>query len=626
MLTLILSILFSLTNLAGGQDNIPDSIYISSDSLKNNALEKQSSAFQQLRQQKMLDSVRQQQLQQELLDSRYDKVRQAELIREIERLKAADSLQSLSQRHRVDSLKKVLKGFPVRPFLDTLFFIYTRQGSFTPLERAQAVEKRIQTLNDDVGFAADSLMIIPSEQTVDLVYQGNLIIAVSEEDALWANTSTMALAQKYKAEVSRAIQTYRNETNIQVLLKEAGLALLVILLVVLIIKVLTFVMRYATAALTRYSGRWISGIKIRNYELLNSAQEKQLIVSMLNVLRWVLILLTIYLSLPVLFGIFPWTRGLSAKLLGFVLNPLRKIVAAVWNYLPNLFTIIVLVVVFLSILRFFRFLKVEVERGRLKIPGFYADWATPTFQIIRVLTLAFMLIVIFPYMPGSDSPIFKGVSVFMGVLFTFGSAGALSNLVAGLVLTYMRSFQIGDRVKIGDVNGDIIERSLLVTRVRTIKNEIISVPNSTVMNSHTVNYSADAVDKGLIINAKISIGYDIPWREVYPLLIAAASETSFIENEPAPFVQQVSLEDYYVVYQVNAYTKHPGKQAAIYSSLFENILDKFNEAKIEIMSPHFYAIRDGHEIAIPSSYLSDENRAAGIRVKIDKKDQQNTSD
>jgi small-conductance mechanosensitive channel len=301
-------------------------------------------------------------------------------------------------------------------------------------------------------------------------------------------------------------------------------------------------------------------------------------------------------------------------LLGYVVSPLKRIGLSAWDYIPNLITIIVLVVIFRYVLKFFRFIKTEIERGNLNVPGFYPDWANPTYQILRVLILAFMLIVIFPYMPGYESPIFKGVSVFVGVLFTFGSAGALGNIVAGLVLTYMRAFKLGDRVKIGEVTGDIIGKSLLVTRVRTIQNEVISIPNSTVMSNHTVNYSTDAPTNGLIVHTTVTIGYDAPWRQVHQLLIDAALATPMIAVEPKPYVFQTSLDDYYVSYRINAYTNEPNKQALIYSNLHQNIQDEFNKAGVEIMSPHYKALRDGNATAIPPEYLPKDYTSPGFKT------------
>lgn len=206
----------------------------------------------------------------------------------------------------------------------------------------------------------------------------------------------------------------------------------------------------------------------------------------------------------------------------------------------------------------------------------------------------------------------------MGFLFTFGSAGSLSNIIAGLILTYMRLFKIGDRVKIGDVVGDVIEKSLLVTRIRTIKNEIISIPNSTVMSSHTINYSSDAPEKGLIIHSTITIGYDVPWKDMHQALIDAATKTALVLPEPVPFVLQTSLDDFYVSYQINAFVKEANKQAIIYSNLHQNIQDVCNERGIEIMSPHYRAARDGNKTTIPETYLDKEYQAPEFSVKLHK--------
>jgi small-conductance mechanosensitive channel len=323
----------------------------------------------------------------------------------------------------------------------------------------------------------------------------------------------------------------------------------------------------------------------------------------------------IYWTLTVLIGIFPFTGGYAPRLISYFLDPIKNIFISIWNYLPNLFTIVILVIFFRYFLRILYYFKKEIERGALKIPGFYVDWANPTFQIIRVLVLAFMVIVIFPYLPGSDSQIFKGVSVFLGVLFTFGSAGALGNVVSGLVLTYMRAYRIGDRVQIGDATGDVIEKSILVTKIKTIKNEIIAIPNSTVMSSHTKNFSAEAEEFGLIIHTTVTIGYDSPWRQIHELLIKAALATELIEKDPAPFVFQTSLNDFYVSYQINAYTKVANHQHITYSQLHQNIQDSFNAAGVEIMSSHYSNIRDGNKSTVPVDHLPADYVAPSFRVK-----------
>lgn len=515
----------------------------------------------------------------------------------------ADSISAAKHRLYTDSLRKNVKGFPVEAFHDTLFHIYTRLGSFTAEIRAKAVSKRIEKLADDYSFSTDSLKVTQEDETSDIAYKDQLLVSIFDQDALLQNTTKDSLAIKLKNKIGKAVIDYQVKTGWKTLLKESLLALLVVMVVVLLIYIINRVFKWLIKKGRILKGRAIKGVKINNYEILNADQEFKVISSLVTLIKWVTIVVIIYLALPVMFGLFPFTQDISNQLLTYFLSPLKKIGLALWDYVPNFITILVLVTVFRYILRFFSYLRNEIEKNVLKIPGFYADWANPTYQIVKVLTLAFMLIVIFPYMPGSDSPIFKGVSVFMGVLFTFGSAGALSNIVAGLVLTYMRAFKMGDRVQIGDVTGDIFEKTILVTRLRTIQNEIVSIPNSTVMSSHTKNFSSEASEKGLIVHTTVTIGYDAPWRQVHQLLIDAALDTPMVEKEPAPYVLQTSLDDYYVSYRINAYTKEANKQARIYSALHGNIQDHFNKAGVEIMSPHYKSLRDGNATTIPADYL-----------------------
>jgi len=308
--------------------------------------------------------------------------------------------------------------------------------------------------------------------------------------------------------------------------------------------------------------------------------------------------LLIYLTLPVVFRLFPWTKSWSDSLIGFVLDPLKNIFSALIDFVPKLITIAVIVGVFHYVKRAIKFLAYEIETERLKVSGFYPDWAKPTFNIVKILLNAFMLVMIWPYIPGSDLAIFKGVSVFLGILISFGSSSAISNGVAGMVITYMRPFKIGDVVKIGDTTGAVLEKSLLVTRVRTIKNEIITIPNSAILNGNTVNYTSMSVNEGLIIHSTLTLGYDIPWTTAHELLIGAALVTEGVIKEKKPFVLQTSLEDWYVSYQINAYISDPCIMAVIYSELHRNIHEAFDKAGVEIMSPHYQAIRDGNESTV----------------------------
>lgn len=515
-----------------------------------------------------------------------------------------ESSAQLSMPKAKDSIQPVImdtagKGYAVAPFSDTLFKLYNRAGSFLPQARAAAVTKRIQKLADEYYFGKDSLQLIPEEQDINIVFGENIIISISDEDALHMNTNRRQLAEQYKNQIVNAVIQYKKSTSFRSMLRQSALALLLMVMLALTIYLSNKSFGLLRKKITEQKGKRINGIRFRQYSFMNEEQHAELLFTLTSFARLVVPFLLIFLVLPLFFGIFPATKKFADIIIGFIKTPVLGILQSSLNYLPKLATIIVMITIFSFVLRGLRFFKKEIEKGALKIPGFHTDWANPTYQIVRVLVYAFLLVAVFPYLPGSGSPVFNSVTIFLGALFTFGSSTSLGNIISGLALTYMRSFKDGDRVKIGDVTGDIVEKNLLVTRVRTIKNEVISIPNSNVLNNHTINFSKDAPDRGLILHTTITIGYDVPWKTVQALTLKAALATRLIETEPAPFIYQTSLDDFYVSYQVNAYTRSPNNQASIYSELHQNILDQFNQAGVEILSPHYRALRDGSMMAMP---------------------------
>ncbi len=344
-------------------------------------------------------------------------------------------------------------------------------------------------------------------------------------------------------------------------------------------------------------------IKIQNLELLTPDQITDFFLLVARILRWGIILFVGTLCLTLIFNIIPWTQGVTnmvgTKLLEFLAAAGRGLV----EILPNLLSLFLIGLATIYSLRLLNFFFNGFRIGKVRLAGFHPELVEPTFQILRFLVLAFALVAAFPYIPGSDSPVFRGLSIFVGFLLSLGSTSLISNIIAGVVVTYTRGLRIGDRVRIGDAEGDVIERTWLVTRIRTIKNVDITIPNGMLLNNHIVNFSAAAEETGVVLNTAITIGYDVPWRLVHDLLIESAQETAYILELPEPFVLQIALEDFYVRYELNAYTMKPGRMAQIYSELHQNIQDKFNEAEIEILSPSYTSFRDGQHTSIPQDYL-----------------------
>ncbi|MBU0510015.1 mechanosensitive ion channel family protein [bacterium] len=377
-------------------------------------------------------------------------------------------------------------------------------------------------------------------------------------------------------------------------------------------------LRLSFGALLRRVSHWkgtlVKGIRLRSVEILSEDRLLEIIEFGIRVMRFAVYVVLSYGYLTLVFSFFSFTRTWSATLFRFVMNPLVGAGISLVNYLPSLFTILVIILIARYAIKLVHWIFSEIGKGTIPLPGFYPEWADPTYKIARFLVVVFAVIVIFPYLPGSSSRVFQGISIFVGVVFSLGSTSAIANIVAGVIMTYMRPFKVGDRVKIADTMGDVVEKTLLVTRVRTIKNVDITVPNAMVLGSHIINFSSAAQEQGLILHTTVTIGYDAPWRKVHELLLAAAAATPNVLKEPAPFILQTALNDFYVSYELNAYTDQPGIMAKTYSELHQSIQDKFFEAGVEIMSPHYSGVRDGNRAAIPDEYLPKGYQVPPFRV------------
>ena len=535
------------------------------------------------------------------------RLNEANMRMEMEQMKlqmaAADSVKYARQRQRIDSLRQFTKGIPVVADGDTLFYLYTKRGGYTPQQRAQMTGSAIEELGRRFNLRPDSVSVDHSDIVSDLMYGNKVLLSLTDQDALWEGVSRDSLANERRQNVVDKLHEMKAEHGIWRMAKRILYFVLVIVGQYFLFRLTNWLFRKLKVRILRLKDTKIKPVSIQGYELLDAQKQANLLVFLASVGRYILMGLQLLFTVPLIFIIFPQTEGLAYRLLGYIWNPIRGIFVGIIDYIPKLFAIIVIWYAVKYLVRFVLYLAREVEGGRLKINGFYPDWAMPTFHIIRFLLYAFMIAMIYPYLPGSNSRVFQGISVFVGLIVSLGSSTVIGNIIAGLVITYMRPFKIGDRIQLNDTTGNIIEKTPLVTRIRTPKNEVVTVPNSFVMSSHTVNYSTSAREYGLIIHSEVSIGYDIPWRKVNELLIDAALNTPGVVDDPRPFVLETSLSDWYPVYQVNAYIKEADKMPQIYSNLHQNIQDKFNEAGIEIMSPHYMAMRDGNETTIPKDDL-----------------------
>jgi small-conductance mechanosensitive channel len=487
-----------------------------------------------------------------------------------------------------------------------LFNMHYGVGSFSPLERSKALRDRISKLASNKVFDVNTISLSESDSSSDINAGDVTLASITDRDARAEGANERILfAQQVQESIKSAIEKDRKDKsphNIAVATSYAGLATLILIICLL---GLHYLFRFLFRFVSTSKGTLIRSLKIKSLELLTADRIAGIILWFLNLVRIITIFIIFYIYVPLVLSLFPWTANFAPKLLSFILVPLNRAAHVMINFLPNIFFIFIIVMASRYILRFINILFNEIEMGTLNIDGFHREWAVPTYKLVRILVLAFTLVVLFPYLPGSGSPAFQGVSVFLGILLSFGSSSSIGNIVAGIVLTYMRPFKVGDRVKISDTVGDVVEKTLLVTRLRTIKNVDVTIPNSMILASHIINYSSSALSSGLILNTTVTIGYDSPWNIVHDLLKKAALITTDILQDPSPYILQTSLDDFYVSYELNAFTRHPNRMANIYSELHRNIQDTFNDAGVEIMSPHYTSLRDGNEVTIPSDKRAD---------------------
>ena len=507
------------------------------------------------------------------------------------------------------------QGYPVSVDGYELFRIHETLGAAPPQMRAERISAALEDLAKSQDFDPKKFQASEEGGVATVRYGDQLIVTINDAEAKGSGLPRKALANQYVLLLETKLPVVHEQHEPRYLWRALIFAAITILIYLAVLWVIIRGTRWILKTLDAGSKGRIQGIKIQQSEIIQGSQVRSLLASLVRLARVILIAILSYGFLAKAFSFFPWTREHSQRLLGYLINPLVTMGEAILNYLPKLFYIFVIVVVLHFVLRFIRIIAREVERGRIRIVGFYPEWVQPTYKIVRFLLYAFGAVLIYPYLPGEGSPAFKGIGVFLGVLFSLGSTSAVANFVAGVILIYTRGYRIGDWVTVGENTGEVVQMTMLATHIRTIRNEEITIPNSVALSSYVTNFSLQAQDKGVILHTSVTIGYDQPWRTIHKLLIDAALRTPDILHHPEPFVLQAGLEDSYVKYEINAYTNHPLRMPYIYSDLHSNIQDSFFESGVEIMSPIIHGLRDLNHVAMPDMYLPKDYRAKSFRVE-----------
>ena len=547
------------------------------------------------------DSLSQQEIRKELETIKQfrqkDSIRIAMLLNEIQLLinneKNTPSItnSSTTNEKEIEKLRNKMRGRPIVFEKDTLYYLYTSYGPYDIDTRVKYVEEKLKELYNDPYFVADSIKIKPAGDYLSVMYNDKTITGISMVDALWENSSQTELAQRYANIIKNTIVKYKEQNSLKSVLIRLAELLLVLFIAFILVWAINRLFDFLKKITLNSEHRFLTSIRIRNYDFIKKPGIVKALVKILAILRIVFLLFLLITIIPLIFDIFPSTQYLSKIIVQWISEPIKNVGIAIIGYLPHLFYIVIIAVITRYVLKILRFFALEIERGILKIKGFHPEWAHTTYVLARMMLWVLALVIMFPHLPGSDSDAFKGISVFLGVLISLGSSSAISNAIAGIVISYMRPFQVGDWIKSGEIIGAVIEKNALVTRLKTINNEDITIPNSAILSGATMNFTSIGKEIGLALNVQVKVRYDYSDNLVEELLIEAALKTNGISPKPHPYIFQISLSELNAVYELNAYTFHPENMYFIKSDLTKNIQSTFRQANIEIFSTQYVEIR-----------------------------------
>ncbi|MCG3117151.1 MAG: mechanosensitive ion channel family protein [Candidatus Manganitrophus sp. SA1] len=454
-------------------------------------------------------------------------------------------------------------------------------------ERAKEIAKRIEAIAADRTLPPESLRVAAGEESADIVAGDRPVMRVFDADAVIEGVPRQVHAEVIRSRILKAIASYREDRSPRLLMLHTAYALGATLGFVLLLVGLRWAFRKLDLIVERRLQLRVKTLEAHTHAVIQAGQVWSAIRALLKGLRFLLAAVAAFLYLHFVLDLYPWTRPIARRLLEILLNPLRVMAEGLFDALPGLAFIAILILLVRFALKLIRFFFAGIDQGTITLASFDRDWALPTFKIIRLLIVIFAIMVAYPYIPGSDSTAFKGLSIFIGFLVSLGSTSLISSLIAGYTMIYRRAYKVGDFIQVNDFTGEVTETPLIVTHLRTVKNEEVVVPNSVMVNTDILNYSTHARSRGVILHTTVGIGYETPWRQVEAILLRAAGRTPGLCKEPPPFVLIKTLGDFCVTYEINVYCDNPLKMDRLYSELHRNILDQFNEYGVQIMTPAY---------------------------------------
>jgi small-conductance mechanosensitive channel len=479
-------------------------------------------------------------------------------------------------------------------------------------ERASRIAANIVAIADDPEVRPEDLGVVEAGEYLRVAAGDRTAVTLVAADAALERVSLRALADQHRNRIARAIEEYRSARGPERLLRDALRALAATAATLVAVGLVLWLARRLRLFVDQHFGSRIKSLEIQSFELVRAEHIWGGVRGLLRGFTALVILGIGFVQVHYVLGLFPWTRGYSLGLGHAVFGPLSGLGWALVTNIPNFVFLVVLFAIVRFTLRMAHLFFDAVGRRAVTLGKFDPEWAVPTYKLVRLVIVAFGLIVAYPYIPGSQSSAFKGVSLLLGVVFSLGSSSAISNLIAGYTMTYRRAFKLGDRIKIGETIGDVIEMRLQVTHLRSLKNEEVIIPNSQILNNEIVNFSSLAKEQGLILHTSVGIGYEVPWRQVEGMLLMAVERTPGLLKAPAPFVLHRKLGDFAVDYEVNVYIRDAHEMLALHTALHRSILDVFNEYGVQIMTPEYETDPEQPKVVPKDQWYAAPARRDGI--------------
>jgi small-conductance mechanosensitive channel len=465
-------------------------------------------------------------------------------------------------------------------------------AGFSAKERAASTMERIERVLEDERLPAVTTELTAEGGTRVLVGGRHAFIVTPIDIDAQAGETVALVASGAAKRLESVIRERAEQSTFAYLARASALAAAATLAAGLLLLLLAYLYRRAMQLISDAARVHSKVLQVRGVPLLGTGHVLALARPLVGFAAWLAAILVVWAWLSLVLTRFPYTRPWGEQLGANLLRILGQSGVATLEALPGLLLVLVIAFVAHAVNRFARVFFDRIETGKLHVGRLDVDTARPTRQIFTVVVWVFALAMAYPYLPGASTEAFKGLSVLLGLMVSLGAASVVGQAFSGLIIMYTGAYRAGEYVRVGDVEGTVVDLGMFVTRIRTGLGEEVTLPSSTMMSAAIKNYSRSHEGTGFVLDTTVTIGYATPWRQVHAMLIEAARRTEgVVHDKPPPVVRQTALSDFSVEYRLVTYSlaERPRARAEVLSDLHANIQDVFNEYGVQIMAPNYEA-------------------------------------